>query len=174
MILWIIIPSSAIIFTIFTPRFIFQKTRVSHELNHIIESGVRLEISLDDAKIIDYCGRWFSMYTKLELSFDKYEQVKKKLLLVAGTVSNKDFTEDVDEKSKYTYSAKSFQQYLSVINNVKSRHENSMNLENYDELLMLTQTRAIEIPFIWGTTGGVHYVLIKEDNGSCYLYIIVN
>ena len=163
LLLWAIIPSALFVFFVFTPR-----VRVSHELSRIIEAGLRLDISSKDVKIIDYHGRWSGMYAKLELSMDKYDQVKQRFLLNAGTASNKDFEDEIiSEESKYRYDFKYFSSQLSFMNSVKhSGGFQSMNLDDYEEMLIMGTLYGA-----WFTTGGTEYVLVKENSGNCYLYV---
>ena len=169
--LLVVIPVFLIVLAIFTQRFLFREARISHELNIIIE-GIALDISWEGVKIIEYRGRWSSMYTKLELSIEKYDQVKRRFLLFEGTVSNKDFENDIlREQSRYSYNEVRFLSELSTMNKRINRLSwlKSMNLDDYEELLLLETTYG---KLIGMTTGGRFYVLGKENSGNYYLYII--
>ena len=164
---------SLTVLIIFAPRFLFRKARISAELNSIVEAGVRIGISIEDASILDYYGRWNSMYVKLELPTEKYDQVKRNMLLLEGTATSKDFSGEISiEESGYRYDSNYFHTLLSVISNAKKMGEyNSMNLNDNDEILIMDTTYR-KIVFFVGTTGARNYVLVKGNRGNCYLYIL--
>ena len=170
---WTVVPMSAIVFAVFAPHFLFQQTRVSAELKQTVLDGVRLEAPLENVIIVDYKGRWFSMYAKLDLSLDEYNQLKQIFLQAQIIATNKNFTGEIPtEMSRYHYNPDLFASMLAVMKNVKHRYSaKSMNLDDYEELLITDRLYRKVYFFIAGTTGENHYVLAKEKNGNCYLYI---
>ena len=159
-------------FVALSPRFIFVKAGITRELNLTIEA-VPLDISWEGIEIVDYRGRWGSMYAKLELSPEKYEQVQQKFLLFYGSKTNRDFSGEISNgESRYEYDEASFSSMLMVINRVKDRGAyHSMNLDDCEELLIIDTTYG-KMVFLAGTTGSRRYILAKEGGGNCYLYII--
>jgi len=162
----------AIVFIVLSPRFLFRQARISHELS-IREEVIPLDESREGIRIADYRGRWDSMYAKLELTPEKYDQVKQRLLMFYGSKTNKDFTDEIlSEESMYSYDPTGFYYSLRYTNNAKNmRGYHSLNLDDYEELIIM-QTTYAKYVFIYGTTGGKTFILAKESNGNCYLYII--
>jgi len=147
---------------------------ISHELNITIEA-IPLEISWDGVRIADFRGRWDNMYAKLELSKDKYEQVKQRFLLFSGSETNKDFSDEIlSEESRYSYNPSIFHSMLSAVKNTKKIADYySMNIDEFEELIIMETTYG-KMGFLTGATGSRHYVLVKERSGECYLYIIIH
>jgi len=168
----LIVLAALVIAIMLSPRFLFQQARITRELSLTIES-IPLDISWEGVKTIDYRGRWSSMYAKLELSTEKYEQVKQRFLQFAGSDTSKDFADEVlSEDSKYLYNPTRFGTMLSVMNNVKDMGGySSMKLDEYEELIIMDTTYG-KMVFFAGTSGARTYVLVKENGGNCYLYII--
>ena len=173
----ITIISLPVIFTVITViavRPTFLKNRLSDELNEIIENGVRLDLLLENTEIVEYRKAQSSIYTKLKLPIDEYDYLKQRLLLIGGTASDKDYSDEVhNEESRYCYNSDCFLSLLSVINNLMHRREvSTLNLDAYEELLITSRLLSVYSGFMSGTTGEAYYVLVKENSGNCYLYYI--
>ena len=164
----VIIPTLLIVIGVLAPRFMFRQTRISHELSRRVDFNIHLDISSKDVEIVDFRGRWSSMYAKLELSEELYDLVKQRFLIDAGTTSDKDYTKEViNEQFSYRYSAEFFLSSLSSLNRAKRNGGlQSMNLDGYKELFIVEAMYGK-----WFTTGGTSYVLVKENNGNCFLYL---
>ena len=162
----------AIVFIVLSPRFLFKQARISNELNIKVEA-IPLDISWEGIRIADYRGRWDSMYAKLELTPEKYDQVKQRLLLFYISMTNKDFADEIlSEESTYSYDPTGFYYSLRATNNAKNMSGyHSLNLDDYEELIIM-DTMYAKHNFIFGTTGSRRFILVKESNGNCYLYII--
>ena len=168
---WVVIPIPILLFVVFAPRFFFVQTRITNELNQKLFDDVWLGPSpLESLEIVDYRGRWFSVYVKLKLSKEEYNRLKQKFFQSGGATSSKDFTKEiVGDTGRYLYNPNRFFSELSVINNVKRRYKTqSMDLDDYEELIILISAHDGWIPFI---THGGYYVLEKENGGNCFLYI---
>ena len=168
LLLWLLISPPFLAFIAFSPQFLFQRARISNELNKIVES-IPLDISWEGVKIADYRGRWNSMYAKLELSTQKYSKVKQRFLLFEGSVSSKDFTHEIlSEQYSYRYNEKYFLSTLSLINNVKRLQRlSSMSLDEYEELLIMETTYG---KLIGMTTGG-RFMYWKERTAAVVISI---
>ena len=164
----LIIPTSLIAFATVAPSFLFRQTRISYEINRRVDFSIQLDISSKGVRIVDFYGRWFSMYAKLELPAEEYDKVKQIFLLNAGTTANKDFAREIiGEQSKYQYDNERFLSDLSNIQRAKHRKGlQSMNLDDYKEIFI-----AEAMYGVWFSTGGTSYVLVKENNENCFLYI---
>ena len=164
--------AAVVVLAVFAPRFLFRQARISHELSRAIAYGESLEIALSDTRIIDYWGRWENIYVKLELPPETYEQAKQRFLLFSSTASDKDYTEEIQSgASQYEYSEREFDFLLRMVVNSKKRNErHSMNLDEYQELMIMEHLYGT----IWRgmmTTGATVYLLVKENSGAHYLYI---
>jgi len=167
--LWVLVPLSLIVFALISPQFLFRQTRISYELNKRVDFSAQLDINSRDVEIVDFQGRWYSMYGKLRITMKDYDHVKKRFLLNSGTVSNKDFAGEImNLQSGYHYDEKGFHSVLSVVKNAK-RVEGllSMNLDDYEELLIVDAMYGK-----WFTTGGTFYILVKENNVDYFVYVL--
>ena len=178
LLLCVVILLSVAAFIVFSPRFIFRSRIIASELNQAFQAGKGLDLSLDDVRIADYQGRWvslyISLYIKLELTAEKYEEMKLRLLLFNGTVSNKDFSDLVaDTASKYRFDYGDFRTWHRVLNNMKRICEfHSMDLDDFEEMLVQETYYGKRISLTEYTSGTRTYVLIKENSGSYFLYIM--
>ena len=141
--LLVVIPTSLVIFTVFSPWFLMRENRILNEVKRVTDVSMQMDNFINDVEIIDYRGRWFNMYTKLELSVEKYNQLKQ--IFVSRSESSS----------------------FSTITNIKRmRGYHSMNLDDYEERFV-----AEDVYGEWFSTGETHYALVKEKSGNRYLYI---
>ena len=129
------------------------KAIIARELDRITESGEKSGISLADMEIIDYCKKQSTMYAKLEIPPEKYEQVKEKAFR---------FALNSDKWGEFSHMKKL----------MEGRGGITMNLDDYEERsIVVVLYGKMTSPQFW-TTGENYYALVKENSGICYLYIV--
>jgi len=173
LILIVIIVVSIVFGIMFTPHFLFRRTSIHNSINEVLDAGVSLGLSENDYTVVDFRGRWTSMYIKLELTLEAYNHAKQQMLLSSWTASSRDFTEYIQsEESRYRYSSRDFDFTLSLMRRRETtRKINSMNLNDFEEMLIIEMTDAKAVLF-GGTTGFRSYVLVHEMNGNYCLYFV--
>jgi len=174
LIISVIILSSIIGFAVLYPRFVFKKNSCVKELNRIGIASL-----LDSVNIVDFSYRsprtiGSLLYAKLVLTVDEFERVKEEMLAMEDTLSSKDYSAEVNSKQvKLHYDTDRFASSLNSIRNLAKRNDlHTFSLDNYEEL-MIASVLTMKTTFLIGigTTGEAFYILVKELDGSCHLYI---
>ena len=173
-ILFAIIPIYAVVAATIVLIVRSPKYRVSSELKNIIKDEVRLGNLLENSEIVEYREFRPIAYAKLKLPIEEYNFLKQRFLSDHATDTDKDYSDEIlNGDSSYRYHSASFLSQLKTMNNIRQRHElDSMNLDDYEELLFMFRFVAVHPTPFTGTTGEANYILVKENDGNCYLYYI--
>ena len=153
---------------VFAPRFLYRQARISYELTQRVDFKLDIDVYSNTVRIVDFRGRWLSMYAKVYIPPEMYDQIKEEFIKCVRVTPNNTCDEELDESSdNYFYDGESLLSKLSRVNRMRQQSGlQSMNLNDYEVLFI-----AEAMYGAWFTTGGTIYILVKETSNDIYLYI---